>query len=450
MAKTADNRLTNNLDPDRTLRLVLLITTLIKMAFALKGIFCMTDHDIQLIDISTMTLGDTGHPAYMNYLIEHRAFPPVLDIPNTMPSQFYHPPVFYIIGAILKFIVNSVGGSDMIAYEVVQQVNMIFACLAVYVVYLILRKFDIKGWLLTASVTFAACNPIFYIIGAELNNDCLMTLFCLLSIYFTICWHRTRALKDIILSALTLALGMLTKTSAVLIAPAIGAVFIYDLVKDIREKKLGKNKTILQYLIFAVVSIPPGMSWVVRNLIVYNIPFSYVPKLPTDNWQFLGNEPFIYRFIIPSIRQFTTYADESMNVRDFCNLFGQMMRSMFFDEEILFNPDPVTPLLMLWTGSLLMLFTTYCFVRFLFEKAHPLYAKLLMGGVVLVPFASFVMFSIRYPFICTIHVRYIVSSIVCLLIGATFFLKAHPKHFKVFMILCAASSLFACFDYMLY
>ena len=71
-------RTAERLDPERTAFLIILITSIIKMFFALKGIFCITDHDIQLIDINTMKLGDTGHPGYINYLIEHMAFPPII------------------------------------------------------------------------------------------------------------------------------------------------------------------------------------------------------------------------------------------------------------------------------------------------------------------------------------------------------------------------------------
>ena len=443
-------RTAERLDPERTAFLIILITSIIKMFFALKGIFCITDHDIQLIDINTMKLGDTGHPGYINYLIEHMAFPPIIKEFTSYPPQFYHPPVFYIIGAVIKSIACALGASDMIAYEIIQQFNMLFSCLCVIVCHKIIRRIGIGGWTGTALITFIACNPIFLIIGAELNNDCLMTLFCLLAIYFTLCWHESRSTKDILLAALTLALGMLTKTSAVLIAPAMGLVFLYDLVNDIRQKKLGEKKTIPRFILFGIVSIPLGLSWVLRNLIVYKVPFSYVPRLPGGTWQYTGDIPLVSRLLVPSIRQFTTCSTDLSDTAHFNNIFGQSMQSMLFDEGILYEPDPVTPIVMMWLMTALVILMAVLFVCFLFSSKEALHLRLMLGGAVIVPVISFIVFYLQYPYICTVHVRYIVTSVVCLAVGAAAFVRHREKCSKIFVLLCFAASFAATFDYILY
>lgn len=435
-------------DYKRYAKYVILIAIVFRMLYALKSIFCITDHDIGIIDVSTYELNGVGHLSYIDFLIRNKAFPAV-DLNFTgFPPQFYHPPLFYIVGALIKSIVNSIGLSDVFSYEVIQQVNMIFSCVCLIACVKIIDEFKLSSSTRLLAISICAFNPIFTIIGIELNNDCLMTMFCLFALLYTIRWLKDSSWKNTMLIMVFLVLGMLSKTSAVLIAPAIGAAFLYRLVVSI------KNKTeimglIRKFVVFGVTSIPLGLSWVIRNRILYDVPFNYVPSLPDDQWQYLGNYSPISRILSPSIKQMTSFSTDFADPDNFKNIWGQMLQSMTFDEGILYNPNPILPMVLLWSIAALYLVLLYSFIRYLISKEN-LAEKLVLGLAHIVLLIMFIAFAYQYPHICTVHYRYIVVAFVVMAIGATKFIEKKNILKRITGILTAISAISFVFAYLLY
>ena len=183
-------------------------------------------HDLgEISDWQTVT---KGHLGYIQYLYQFHRFPEVRE----EYSQFYHPPLFHLCGAaVMKFILHF-GGSVTEAFEWIQAMNMVFADIAVlFSILTVFRTVRASDSCLLLTVFFSFC-PIWFILGTEINNDCLMTMFCTITVYLTVCWIQERSWRLIVLLALSFALGMLSKTSAVLLAPAVGLVFLYALWKD--------------------------------------------------------------------------------------------------------------------------------------------------------------------------------------------------------------------------
>lgn len=63
-----------------------------------------------------------GHWGYMQYLYQHRSFP------DTFYFQYYHPPLFHIVGALLMWVLRADSSTQrlLLAIKLVQMVN----CLA--------------------------------------------------------------------------------------------------------------------------------------------------------------------------------------------------------------------------------------------------------------------------------------------------------------------------------
>ena len=241
-----------------------------------------------------------------------------------------------------------------------------------------------------------------------------MTMFCTITVYLTMCWIQERSWRLIVLLALSFALGMLSKTSAVLLAPAVGLVFLYTLWKD--RKKPGT--VLLQIALFGAVCIPLGLSWVLRNRILFGIPFNYVPAFDTDSGQYIGTVPLSARIGFPSLRQMTLCSIDWNHYTDYANIWGQTFLTMSFDEGIV----PVTTLsrqaagmVLLWAGAILYLLGIVELIRMVFRKSVRAEYRILLFTGFLTLAVGYVSFAFRYPQVCTMNFRYIALTWLLLL-----------------------------------
>ena len=416
----------DNCDYEHYTKLILLISFMIKMFYAVKKIFCVTDHDLQVLEIDPFVIGPIGHLGYINYIIEHLSLPPVITDYSGFPPQYYHPPVFYLFGALVKGPLDMIGIPEVFSYEILQQFNMVFAFLCVYVISKILKELKLSAKMTMVLTGLFAFSPIYLTLGIEINNDCLMTLFSLLALHRILVWYNKRTMKNIILTALFLALAMLSKTSAVLISPALGAVFICAFFEKGTDAS-GRKKLAGQYAAFLGVSVPLGLSWVIRNLIRFNVPFSYVPALVGKQPQYTGDIPVLARLGLPSLKQLTLCKLDIFHPEYQPSILGQIIQSQTFDEGLLLNPDPFTPLILLWSYWLLYLFVFYLFVRFLISKKIKLPYKLLLGLAALIPTASIYVFAFQYPALCSVSARYIGVALTMFFVAAGYFADKTAK-----------------------
>ena len=430
---------------------ILLISFILKMFYAIKKIFCVTDHDLQVLEVNPFVIGPTGHLGYINYIIEHLSLPPVITEYNDFPPQFYHPPVFYVFGALVKGIAEKLGVPEIICYEILQQLNMVFAFLCIYVLYKILNELKISAKMTMILMLLVAFSPIYLTLGVEINNDCIMTLFCLLAVHRVIIWYKKRTLKDIILTGLFLALGMLSKTSAVLISPALGAVFACAFFEKGQNSE-SRKKLAGQYGAFLAVSVPLGLSWVIRNYVMYKVPFSYVPAVVGRQPQYTGDIPVIARLGLPSLKQLTLWKLDIFHPEDQPSILGQIIQSQTFDEGLLLNPDPVTPMILLWSYWLLYLFAFYLLVRFVADRKIKLPVRLLLGLLFAVPVASIYMFAFQYPALCSVSARYIAAPLTMLFVAAGYFADKTAKKWPsaVFSAAIVFVTAFSVIDYVLF
>ena len=430
---------------------ILLISFILKMFYAIKKIFCVTDHDLQVLEVNPFVIGPTGHLGYINYIIEHLSLPPVITEYNDFPPQFYHPPVFYVFGALVKGIAEKLGVPEIICYEILQQLNMVFAFLCIYVLYKILNELKISAKMTMLLMLLVAFSPIYLTLGVEINNDCIMTLFCLLAVHRVIIWYKKRTLKDIVLTGLFLALGMLSKTSAVLISPALGTVFACAFFEKGQNSE-SRKKLAGQYGAFLAVSVPLGLSWVIRNYVMYKVPFSYVPAVVGRQPQYTGDIPVIARLGLPSLKQLTLWKLDIFHPEDQPSILGQIIQSQTFDEGLLLNPDPVTPMILLWSYWLVYLFAFYLLVRFVADRKIKLPVKLLLGLLFAVPVASIYMFAFQYPALCSVSARYIAAPLTMLFIAAGYFADKTAKKWPsaVFSAAIVFVTAFSVIDYVLF
>lgn len=389
--------------------------------------------------------GEGGHAGYIEYICNHRALP---DFDPTTLWQYYHPPLHHIICAVWLKFCSMFGIEYYMACEALQSLSMFYICAVLITLYRLLRLFGLKGKALTVPFGIASAYPYLAMMSGAINNDPLMLCFLMGALYCAVRWYREQTAKNIVKLALCIGLGMMTKLSVGLIAPAVAAVFIIALIKEALNKsdpprsdaeahaaeadahRLGRRilknkKRILnrlgQLCLFGAVCCPLGLWWSVRNLIRFNVKPTYIPMLSETDGQYIGEIPLIKRFTDFSLSQFESvfeqwggesYKEYNPTVALLKNsMFGEGINESHFPEQAL-----IIPRLLFWTAAILAAFSFVIMLVMLFKKTEgaSFAEKLLLTASHLTILVNYYIFCARYKFICTMNFRYIVP---CMLIG---------------------------------
>ncbi len=229
---------------------------------------------------------NNGHIGYIEYIYKN------LHLPSMDPYEYfgyYHPPLHHIIEAIWLWIQRVVFVSEELAFENLQIPTLIYSGLCMVVMLQILKEADIEDKYIVPGMLLFAFHPRMMVLGGSVNNDILALLLLLCTIWRTLAWIRKKTIGNIILIALALGFGMISKLNTAICAFSIAVVFLIELVIAFKDGNLVKRKSIIvQYLIFAVISIPIGMSYIIRNLVL----FGEKPGIPSP--AIIPNESVMY------------------------------------------------------------------------------------------------------------------------------------------------------------
>lgn len=367
-------------------------------------------------DVNTFG-GEAGHAAYIEYLLNYRHLP---DFDVTTRWQFYHPPLYHTISACWLGFLSAIGVDYGSACESIQILTLFYSVCCMIIGYKILKYFKLNGKALLISFAVFALHPTFIIFSGSINNDVLSVAFLLGAILNTLYWYRDSTVKNIVKIALCIGLGMMTKMSVALIAPAVAFVFIAVLYK----KRKYFSRIFAQFVVFGVICVPLGMWWSLRSLIKWNIPISYVPLMPKTVDQYVGNISILQRLTDFSAFQFTSVFDQfgqngyfefNPSIALFKTaVFGEGIREQNLSSKLIFIPQ-----LLFWLGAVLAVVSLVLIVVYMFRRVKsmdtPLKLFILIAyGTLLL---NYYVFCFTYPFTCTQNIRYISPLI---LIGALF------------------------------
>ena len=394
--------------------LILLAGAVLKLCYAIQVPYSVSPHDLG--GPSDWVTYSGGHRSYIQYLYQFQQ----LWQGNGIGGMFYHPPLFHTMGALVFGLFYKSGGSIQAVFEWIQIFNTLAACAIAFVGWRILKHLEVKGRKLVTLTAFLSFGPTLYWLGTALTNDCLMTLLQAMTIEQIILWAKKPRMGVIIKAALLLALAMLTKTSAVLIAPAIGCVFLYVFLKTIQEK--GKIAPLLwQFAAFLLISVPLGCSYVLRNWHLFQMPLNYVaPGWGVNDPQYIGDCTLFRRLGLPSLKQLFSARIHWDAPKKYCNIWWQTFLTMALDEGILVERNlaqKTVAVLLVWScaGSTLVLLAGM--VRTFFSRRTDAAVRLLLGVGYGVVFLSYVVFAFRYPRVCTMNTRYIYITMIFLVAG---------------------------------
>ncbi len=357
--------------------------------------------------------GKAGHAGYIEYILKNRNLP---DFDPRRVLQYYHPPLHHTISAVWIYICEEVfGASRNHARESLQMLMLFYSAAAVIVVYKLLRHFGFKGRALLLPLALFAFHPSYILSSGAINNDQLSNLLTVLTVLLTMRWCKKPTLRNIIPIAFSIGFAMMAKLNAGIVAPAVAVMFLWQLIKNQKQLKYFMK----QFCIFGVIVFPLGLWWQVKNKILYNMPFDYVPNIGTEH-QFVGDNIF-GRLTDFSPKQFSTvfecfeqYGDSYDEYNPIVAILKNSVFGERIDVENFPNGNVIVPTLLFWLGAILAVLAVVLTVVFIFKKSTklPLYAKIFFAGYWAFAMYYFFLFCYLFPNTCTQNFRYIQPLLV--------------------------------------
>ena len=254
-------------------------------------------------------------------------------------------------------------------------------------------------------------------------------------------------MKTILLLALSIGFSMGVKLSGGLISIGVAMLFAIRLFGKQYKRKL---YLIGQFASFGVICVPIALWWQVRNLLLYNVPLTYVPKLSETNSQYIGfRSAFERLFDISSIWDVGVYPARAIQSKaelyDYYeyNIPATALKTSVFGEYYLgqsSNLGNIFANILFYSAAILAVLTVVSVVYLLiksfkkgvedigFCKSELIFT--LVCALTLI--FSYTKFCFDYAHFCTMDFRYIAMTVI---IGALYIgllLKHKQKNNKMF------------------
>ncbi len=214
-----------------------------------------------------------GQAALIEWFYERHCLP---DFDPSSRWGFFQPPLHHILSAAWLKLNTALSIPYAAACENIQILTLIYSLSATCFSFLCLRQAGLKGRFFNISAILCALHPIYILLSGSVNNDMLCALLMIMTAWSALEWYRNGRFSTLIFTALCMGLSMMAKLSGVLTAPAVAFLLLKRLYAG-GLKELWKN--IREYLVFGIISIPLGMFFPLRNLILYGIPLNYTPEV---------------------------------------------------------------------------------------------------------------------------------------------------------------------------
>ena len=250
--------------------IILLIGIILRIIVVLLSDPRVSNHDVSKV-------GGYGHLDYAIYIYKNFR----LALYNTY--EFAQPPLNAIMQALVMRVVSlfgNFGTKYMKLFEYTKILNFTYSVLALYFVYKILIELEFTQKIKNFVLLIFAVYPGYLTMATQFSNDGIANMFFYISLYLSIKWCKQKDLKTIVLLAMSIGFGMLSKISVGLIAfitgPMMVFIFIRTFIDYLNKKKTSdefKNLT-LQIIVFALIVFPLGLSYAIRNYVLFNQGFA--------------------------------------------------------------------------------------------------------------------------------------------------------------------------------
>ncbi|MBQ8596574.1 MAG: glycosyltransferase family 39 protein [Lachnospiraceae bacterium] len=361
---------------------------------------------------------NSGHIGYIEYLYKFGQLP---DMNPYEVFGYYHPPFHHIISCLWLQLNLLLGTTEELAFENLQIIPLLYSCLTMTVTWKILKTLDIDGNGLFIALAFAIFHPATIIMAGSVNNDMLTTLFMAVTILYTLKFIRDKQLKYLVILALSIGFGMITKLNSAVLAVPVGLIFLLHFISVIRAKDRSLLlKWIKNYCIFAVIVIPIGLSWIIRNALLFRIKPG-VPVPGEESLMYTGTYSLWDRLGIPSFSDWRFHFPFHPFKSEAChNTWVIMFHTSLFTEEY---PTELPDILLILCQIVFFLavvfgvITAVLLMVVLLKKLTNCMDRIFLLSGYAVMLFSFAAFVIIYPYTCSSDFRYITICLVYIAIA---------------------------------
>ena len=348
-----------------------------------------------------------GHFGYIGYIFYNN------HLPNFSPKEYWcfaNPPLFYLVSVCYIKIQNFFERDIVDCLENLQILSFTYTLIFNFYVYRILKRIKIKESL-AAVLSIVFFTPAMIIMSGSLNNDILSIMLQTMAIFYAMKWKDTNKLSDLIKVAITIALAMMTKISSAIIAIAISYIFIRKVIEDRQNIK----KYFIDFTIFALIALPIGLWFPIKNLVLYDVPLTYVQSVDLENESNISEYGILERFFTIN----SVYELKSVNVimsgenKDY-NLFVTTLKSFIVDETVDYSENIILKIavyslfyLSFVIGIMFIINLVVALSHYKENSDHLFFIILLILEIV-----AYLKFCFNYPFVFTMNFRYIVPSLI--------------------------------------
>ena len=387
--------------------------TLVRCAYILMSGLYDRQHDAGAFTGMGTDFVNPGHIGYVEYIYKFGKLPQVN--PYTL-FGYYHPPFHHILETMWLKLNIALGVREDLAFENLQILTLLYSCLLMIVAYKILRELDVDGKGLIIGMCFIAFHPATIFMGGSVNNDMLTILFMAIIIMETLRFIRRKELKTLLLLALSIGLGMITKLNAAVLAIPVAIVFLMHFIGVIKSKDRSEIiKWVKNYVLFALVVMPIGLSWIIRNEVKYR-EHPGVPVPGPTSPLYTETYSLWTRLGIPSLAQWHfDFPFHPLRASACSNTWAIMFHTAVFAEE--YPTDITDPMrflcqvafilsVILALAAVVLMFKVFLDERTSFEDR----IFTLIGYAAMI--ISFIAFVIIYPYTCSSDFRYITICLI--------------------------------------
>ncbi len=455
--------LTKQMTWERCIVLLLAFGFLLRLSYVLYTHVWVRQHDVWNFyygDFGGLT--DQRHAQYIEYIATHLELPSV-DPTQVALSQLYHPPFHHIVAGLWLRLNLELGIPHYMAYENIQLLTLFYSVACMIIVYRILRLLGCQKWGLLIPMAIVVFHPTFIIMAGSINNDLLSITLALYGVYGAIRWYQKPTAYHIVTVALAIGFSMMTKLSGGLVAVGIGLVFLWKWFFVIYHKHSLAKTIFFQFLLFGVVCFPLALWWPIRNAVLYEMPFTYVPALNEFSGQYLGEYTASQRWFevrgesLERIFMAWNNQEYASSYNEY-NMFLSLFKTSVFGEFTLFLTEStdqqeihqfgtVCSHILFWSNIGLIVTSLYAGVRCWFKRwAHPLTWCFTLIWLVVV--LSYVQFCFSFPQACTQNFRYAVPTLLCGLVAIGYCGMITTKWFRV--VVCIGTGVFCLSSMLVY
>lgn len=385
---------------------IFVIGVIMRVGYTLYTPWYLRGHDVAVAALNCD--GGDGHAAYLiNLYYGH--------LPDSNAGQFYHPPLFHILGAVTMRIYGFIANVTEVG-ELVDAAKIV-SCLAAIAALLqmkkLIREIGLTGTAANLVLLILACFPNFYLMGGRINNDSLSFFFMVVILRYTFLWYRNTNWKNTILLALAFGFGMMAKLTCAMMAFFTAIVMLVKLYHVIREKQW--KPLLVKFVVFGCISGPLGLWYAIRNLLLFQQPLNYVLEMDRNSGLYAGDHSALERLAITHLHLFSKEKLFCDPYSDF-NIPEYLLRSAVFGEFTHSVVNGIAILLYAVSIFVVVLSLISMVGMFVFYRQRT-GVKLALLFVECSQLVSYVCVNFRYPFGCTMDYRYIPMTAV---IGAVF------------------------------